>query len=252
MNPGRAAHDWDEVEPPFSVGFEFSDLRVSFSQAGTLNEVMVLRLDGVLDTLTAPTLDQIITKLLQQKRYKLVCDLSGVAYVSSAGWGVFISHIKETRENQGDLKLTRLQPDVYEIFELLEFDTVIKSYESVDKATLDFSSTTSWVQQKPAGPSIATLAPYGPLPVSEAVTVPVTKTDRPLATAAATSLEDKVLALVQEDPLFRISEIKALLKSTRFGEQKVSFGRIFLVLCRNRLLKLRNRCLYSRQTKKSF
>jgi hypothetical protein len=27
VNPGRATYDWDEGEPPFSVGFEFHDLR---------------------------------------------------------------------------------------------------------------------------------------------------------------------------------------------------------------------------------
>lgn len=227
------------------------DLRISVSQAGNQNEVMVLRLDGVLDTLTAPSLDQVITQLLQQKRYNLVCDLSGVNYVSSAGWGIFISHIKEVRENQGDLKLTRLHPDVYEIFELLEFDTVIKSYESVDKATGDFSTAASIAPEKPALPAMATLNLPDPLPVSDEVVVPPSARDLPL-TNTTINLEEKVLALVQEDPLLRISEMKALLKSSRFGEQKVSFRKIYFILSRNSLLRLRSRCLYSRQTKKSF
>ncbi len=227
------------------------DLRISVSQAGGQNEVMILRLDGVLDTLTAPSLDQVITQLLQQKRYNLVCDLSGVNYVSSAGWGIFISHIKEVRENQGDLKLTRLHPDVYEIFELLEFDTVIKSYESVDKAAGDFSTAASIAPEKPSSPAVATLTLPDRLPVSDEVAVSSSTLGQSLTTAAIT-LEEKVLALVQEDPLLRISEMKALLKSPRFGEQKVSFRRIFFILSRNSLLRLRSRCLYSRQTKKSF
>ena len=212
---------------------------------------MILRLDGVLDTLTAPSLDQVITQLLQQKRYNLVCDLAGVNYVSSAGWGIFISHIKEVRENQGDLKLTRLHPDVYEIFELLEFDTVIKSYESVDKAAGDFSTAASLAAEKPSSPAVATLTLPDPLPVSDEVVLPPSARDLPLTNTTIT-LEEKVLALVQEDPLLKISEMKALLKSSRFGEQKVSFRKIFFIPSRNSLLRLRSRCLYSRQTKKSF
>jgi anti-sigma B factor antagonist len=227
------------------------DLRISVSQAGDQNEVMILRLDGMLDTLTAPNLDRVIGQLLQQKKYNLVCDLAGVNYVSSAGWGIFISHIKEVRENQGDLKLTRLHPDVYEIFELLEFDTVIKSYESVDKATGDFSTAASLAAEKPTPPAVATLTLPDPLPVSDEVAVSSSTLGLSLTTATIT-LEEKVLALVQEDPLLRISEMKALLKSSRFGEQKVSFRRIFFILSRNSLLRLRSRCLYSRQTKKSF
>jgi len=227
------------------------DLRISVSQAGDQNEVMILRLDGMLDTLTAPNLDRVIGQLLQQKKYNLVCDLAGVNYVSSAGWGIFISHIKEVRENQGDLKLTRLHPDVYEIFELLEFDTVIKSYESVDKAAGDFSSAASLAAEKPSSPAVATLTLPDPLPVSDEVVLPPGARVLPLTNTAIT-LEEKVLALVQEDPLLRISEMKALLKTSRFGEQKVSFRRIFFILSRNSLLRLRSRCLYSRQTKKSF
>ena len=212
---------------------------------------MILRLDGVVDTLTDPSLDQFITQLLQQKRYNLVCDLAGVNYVSSAGWGIFISHIKEVRENQGDLKLPRLHPDVYEIFELLEFDTVIKSYESVDKAAGDFSTAASLAAEKPSSPAVATLTLPDPLPVSDEVVLPPSARDLPLTNTTIT-LEEKVLALVQEDPLLKISEMKALLKSSRFGEQKVSFRKIFFILSRNSLLRLRSRCLYSRQTKKSF
>jgi len=212
---------------------------------------MILRLDGVLDTLTAPNLDRVIGQLLQQKKYNLVCDLAGVNYVSSAGWGIFISHIKEVRENQGDLKLTRLHPDVYEIFELLEFDTLIRSYESVDKAAGDFPSATSLASEKPSSPAVTTLPLPDPLPVSDDVVVPSSARELPQPTATIT-LEEKVLALVQEDPLLRISEIKTLLKSPRFGEPKVSFWKIFFVLARNSLLRLRSRCLYSRQTLKSF
>lgn len=227
------------------------DLRISVSQAGDRKEVMILRMDGVLDTLTAPSLDKVITQLLQQKRYNLVCDLAGVHYVSSAGWGIFISHIKEVRENQGDLKLTRLHPDVYEIFELLEFDTVIKSYESVDKAASDFSTADFLVPEKPSSPSVATLTLPDPVPLSDGAVVPSSTADISLITSTIT-LEEKVLALVQEDPLLRISEMKSLLKSPRFSEQKVSFWKIFFILSRNSLLRLRSRCLYSRQAKKSF
>ncbi len=228
------------------------DLRISVSQTGTDGEVMVLRLDGVIDTLTAPSLDQALSQLLQQNRYKVVCDLAGVNYVSSAGWGVFISHIKEIRDKQGDLKLTRLQPDVYEIFELLEFDTVIKSYPGLDQAAGDFVQNAAPFQEKASSLSVETIAIPEPETVIEPEAVrPGAITIKKPAVEPPT-LEDKVLALVAEDPLLRIREIKTQLQTPRFGEKKRSSWKIFFILKSHGLLRLRSRCLYARQSKKSF
>ena len=229
------------------------DLRISVSQGGQDSQVVVLRLDGVIDTLTAPQLDQVMTQLLQQRRYKLVCDLSGINYVSSAGWGIFISHIKEVRDNQGDLKLAKMQPDVAEIFELLEFDTVIKSYDDLNRATYDFDGQPSAQFQPKAEPAaVATISLPGP-PI-ESIESQATKTSLTITKPAelAPSLEDKILTLIQEDPLLRISEIREQLKFPRFGEVKVSRLKIFLILREENLLRLRSRCLFARQARKSF
>ena len=59
-------------------------------------------------------------------------------YISSAGWGIFISEIKEIRENGGDLKLAAMIGDVYEVFELLEFQTILESFDTVEEAVKSF------------------------------------------------------------------------------------------------------------------
>lgn len=226
------------------------DLQISVSQAGTENQIVVLRLDGVLDTLTAPQLDRAVSQLLQQRRYRLVLDLSGIDYISSAGWGIFVSHIKEVRDNSGDLKLARMLPEVHEIFELLEFDSIIRIYDSVDKATLDFPqmAQVSLPDQEPET-AISTL-PSGSVAAEVAISGEPSPVHKPVPSSSAGSLEEKILSIVQEDPLLRISEIKELLKSGRFGEKKASRWKIFLILRRNRLLRLRKRCLFPARLRK--
>ena len=228
------------------------DLRISVSQAGPDRGVIVLRLDGVIDTLTAPQLEKVVSQLLQQKSYQLVCDLSGVHYVSSAGWGIFIAHLKEVRDNQGDLRLSRMQPDVSEIFQLLEFDTVINSYDSLEKATEDFTGSSNVPLEKTRPESIVvetlpSLSPAVDYSLTESISIPSQSTQE-----SVTGLEEKVLALVQEDPLLRISEINDSLSSPRFGKTKTSWLKIFMILQKNKLLGLRRRCLFSRQAQKSF
>ena len=73
--------------------------------------VSILRVSGYVDTTTSPDLERRLQALLKEKRFHIVVDLASVEYISSAGWGIFISEIREIRENGGDLKLAVLLPE---------------------------------------------------------------------------------------------------------------------------------------------
>ena len=105
------------------------------NQAG----IMVLQVQGYIDTTTSPELERSLQSLLKQKSYQIVMDLGGVDYISSAGWGIFISEIKELREHGGDLKLARMSSDVSEVFELLEFSNILQSFQTVEEALKGFA-----------------------------------------------------------------------------------------------------------------
>lgn len=87
---------------------------------------------------TAEQLDKAIMSLLKRKQYNIIVDLQDVEYISSSGWGVFLGNIKEIREKGGDLKLTRMNPDVFEVYKVLEFFWFIKSYASIEDAVYEF------------------------------------------------------------------------------------------------------------------
>ncbi|MCB2201397.1 STAS domain-containing protein [bacterium] len=119
------------------------NISISLSEAGQDKSVSEVRIDGVIDTLTASELEEVIDSLIKRQRYKIVIDLAGVDYISSAGWGIFISHIRDVRANDGDIKLAGMIPNVYEIYELLEFDNVLTAYRSVDDARDTFKGNSS-------------------------------------------------------------------------------------------------------------
>ncbi|OQX92421.1 MAG: hypothetical protein B6D58_03100 [candidate division Zixibacteria bacterium 4484_95] len=119
-----------------------SDIKISVETTQTTQidgEITIIRVDGVIDTMTATQLEEVTNSLLAQKKFKIIVDLGGVDYISSAGWGIFISNIREIRLNDGDIKLARMIPNVYEIFELLEFDSILKAYDNIEKAKADFA-----------------------------------------------------------------------------------------------------------------
>ncbi len=128
------------------------NISISLSESDQ-DKVSEVRVDGVIDTTTAGELEEVMDSLLKRDRYRVVLDLAGVDYISSAGWGIFISHIKEVRANDGDIKLANMITNVYEIYELLEFDKVLKVYSSVDAAREDFPVTSGLQSKKKASRS---------------------------------------------------------------------------------------------------
>jgi len=118
-----------------------NDIIISFSRPEENQNVSVISVKGFVDTTTSAKLEESLKRLLRKGRYDIVIDLGGVTYISSAGWGIFISEIKEIRENGGDLKLAAMVGDVYEVFELLEFQTILESYDTVDEAIRSFGDS---------------------------------------------------------------------------------------------------------------
>jgi anti-sigma B factor antagonist len=119
------------------------DISISFSRPEENQDVSVISVRGFVDTTTSVELEESLKRLLRKGRFNIIINLSGVNYISSAGWGIFISEIKEIRENGGDLKLASMIGDVYEVFELLEFQTILESYDTVDDAVKSFSKPAS-------------------------------------------------------------------------------------------------------------
>ena len=112
-------------------------------KVGANRNIAVLSLDGYVDSATSLNMDEAIDSILSQGVYCVVVDLTKVGYISSAGWGVFISKIKDIRENGGGLKIAGMRPDVRDVFDLLGFGHIIEAHESVDEAVGAFTSETS-------------------------------------------------------------------------------------------------------------
>lgn len=102
----------------------------------------LLSLKGTIETTNASTLEEAIDRIIEERCFRIVVDLAGVTYISSAGWGIFISEIKRVRRNAGDIKLAAMTAPVREVFDLLEFNNILKPYPDKREAVRDFRSTT--------------------------------------------------------------------------------------------------------------
>lgn len=101
-------------------------------------EVMVLSVEGSLDALTAPDLGQAFSKQIASGHFNLVADLAEVDYSSSAGLRVLLAAVKETRQNDGDLRLAAVQTNVTKVLTLAGIASTIKQYPDVESAVSSF------------------------------------------------------------------------------------------------------------------
>lgn len=104
-----------------------------------IGNVSIIKLKGYLDAHTAPTLENNFTDLINKSRYNIVVSFNDLAYISSAGLGVFMAYIEKIRENQGDIKLAGMSEKVYNIFDLLGFPLLYEIFKNEDDAVKKFS-----------------------------------------------------------------------------------------------------------------
>ncbi|HMD88406.1 MAG TPA: STAS domain-containing protein [Anaerolineaceae bacterium] len=92
----------------------------------------LIKIDGRIDSETAPQLTAEISNSLEIGHYKLVLDFSAVEYISSAGLRVLINAQKSCRHNnRGEIVLACLQPNVYSALDITGFTSLFKIFDDV-------------------------------------------------------------------------------------------------------------------------
>ena len=188
-------------------------IQVSVERAGVNNNIAVIKVGGYIDTTTSAELEHSLDSLLKSGIYKIIIDLGNVDYISSAGWGIFISEIKGIRERGGDLKLVRMIPDVYEVFELLEFHYILKAFDTLDEAVRDFDRGGVSLPEKPAESRNEAKEPEFVSGGRESVVTerPKTSTADRVSSFSQNTIEDKVKAAVVSNPQAGTFKLKKML-----------------------------------------
>ncbi len=195
-------------------------IQISVEKTGQRNNISIIKVGGYIDTTTSSELEHVLSKLLKEGSYSIIIDLADVDYVSSAGWGIFISEIKGIREKGGDLKLVRMIPEVYEVFELLEFHYILKAFDSLEEAIKDFERNSQAV-----GPQFEVTTERE----DEQSDEQEQHTGSSFAQKSADtfdSVDEKIKQIVEENPQAGITQISRTLNSPRFGNVKMGWFKI--------------------------
>lgn len=104
------------------------------------DDTAIARVAGSVDGLTAEALQLALRAPVDAGATRLIGDLSGVDYTSSAGLRALLATLKLARQHGGDFRLAAVQPAVLRVLELSGFTTILKVYDTVDAAVASFSA----------------------------------------------------------------------------------------------------------------
>lgn len=90
-------------------------------------DIYIIKCIGNIDSDSYINLKEIFDKLIKEKNYKIVVNLSDVNFISSTGWGIFIGSLQKIRSGGGDLRLAAMTEEVENIYKMVNFDELLLS-----------------------------------------------------------------------------------------------------------------------------
>lgn len=88
------------------------------------NETVTLKIDGRLDTVTAPEFEKTVSALGEEVKH-LILDMEGLTYISSAGLRVLLAAQKKMNQ-LGTMKVVKVCDVVMDVIEMTGFADILE------------------------------------------------------------------------------------------------------------------------------
>lgn len=95
---------------------------------------LILRPTKRIDSSTAKSFEEQASALVEAGPKKVIIDLSGLDYISSAGLRVVLTTAKRVKAEGGGLTLSGVQNNVKDVFEVSGFASIFGMHASVEDA----------------------------------------------------------------------------------------------------------------------
>jgi len=106
----------------------------------SLNDVIVLRLNGRVDSKSIPVLRERIDTLTKEQTTRIIVDLAKVSFMDSSGLATLVYAMKHCRAGGGNLCLINPAQPVLMILELTRLDKALDIFGCTADAVASFRS----------------------------------------------------------------------------------------------------------------
>lgn len=94
--------------------------------------------DERLDAVVAPQLKDMVKKLAEAQKMKLIIDLAQTRFIDSSGCGALVASLRALLKNNGDMKIARPSPQAKTLFQLTRLHRVFEIFDDVEGARSSF------------------------------------------------------------------------------------------------------------------
>ena len=98
------------------------------------NDISIFKLQGRLDSNTAPEFEEKLFQDIKTGALNVVVDFENLDYISSAGLRVILKATKELKRSEGRFVLCALKDYVKEVFEISGFDSFLPIVADMEAA----------------------------------------------------------------------------------------------------------------------
>ena|SRR5215471_5988608 len=117
-------------------------------QTQDIANVLLIQVEGRVDLTTASSFQDLLLPRLTDctgETKKVLLDLSGIHYMSSAGLRVLVLAARQCKQQQGEMVLAALPPFLQDVFRIAHFDVLFKMFATVSMALEHLSPTAAAV-----------------------------------------------------------------------------------------------------------
>ncbi len=102
------------------------------------NGYVIVYIKGRIDVTYANQLEESFEELIREGHYNLILNLKDVDYMSSSGFRVYISLLRQVKNHEGQLKLCCLKNEVKRVFDIIELSSLFDTYATEKDAIASF------------------------------------------------------------------------------------------------------------------
>ncbi len=100
--------------------------------------ISLMRINGRVDSDTTPEFESALSKLLNDNRNKIILDLQGVEFLSSAGLRAMVKALKDAQKSGGDVRLVSVSQPIEVILRTVGMLQMFKMFSTSEEAAAGF------------------------------------------------------------------------------------------------------------------